>query len=127
MERIKSKLEKLEVQFLEMQKSIAQMKEMVSEEGKNEIDYSYVEKCAKSNRFITHNLANEEQELIYKYCCCLAAVADLTNVTEQKVKQYYHVFRVYHTCVEDYAYEVSPGRHDCSSGGSKCGLGNREA
>ena len=105
MERIKSKLEKLEVQFLEMQKSIAQMKEMVSEEGKNEVDYSYVEKCAKSNRFITHNLVGEEQEIIYKYCCCLAAVADLTNVMEQKVKQYYHVFRVYHTCVEDYAYE----------------------
>ena len=101
----KSKLEKLEIQFLEMQKSIDQMKELVSESEKSDVDYRYVEKCAKSNQFITHNIANEEEEIIYKYCCCLAAVAELTNVTEQKVKLYYHVFRIYHTCMEEDVYE----------------------
>lgn len=105
MERIKSKLEKLEIQFLDMQKSIEQMKELVSEGTKSDVDYSYIEKYAKSNKFITHNIANEEKEIIYKYCCCLAAVVELTNVIEQKVKQYYHVFRIYHTCMEEEVYE----------------------
>lgn len=105
MERIKSKLEKLEIQFLEMQKSIDQMKELVSESEKSDVDYSYVEKCAKSNQFITHNIANKEEEIIYKYCCCLASIIELNNVAEQKVKQYYHVFRIYHTCMEEDVYE----------------------
>lgn len=96
MENIQEEINLLEDQITELSKSLNRLKNCVTEK-KEEIDVASLEREAQNNKLVNHPMAGCDLELIYRYCVALAAIAELNEDVNTKIKQYYYVLRIYHT------------------------------
>ena len=96
MGNIQEEINLLEDQITEVSRSLNRLKNVVTEK-KEEIDVELLEREAQNNKLINHPIAGCDQEVIYRYCVALAAIAELNEDVNTKIKQYHYVLRIYHT------------------------------
>ena len=87
---------KLETQILDIENTIKEIKNSIIPE-KEVFDIDHLEKEASSNCFDYHIIQELDEEVAYKYAVYLSVIAEKTSDLSVRIKQYYHLLRVYHT------------------------------
>lgn len=87
---------KLETQILDIEDTVKEIKNSITPE-KEVFDIDHLEKEASSNCFDYHIIQELDEEVAYKYVVYLAMIAEKTSDLSVRIKQYYHLLRVYHS------------------------------
>ena len=97
MAKIKDEIIKLENQILELQNTVERLKvEEVVDTNDVKMDFFKLEKAATNNKLLAHPITECDAEVMYKYCVLLAMIVEQSEDVSVRIKQYYHVLRIYH-------------------------------
>lgn len=105
MNEVEKLVHTLDVQMTEMRKNLDMLQSMVVEKKERSINLKSLEEYAHNKKFTGHILHQYSQEEVYRYCCMLASAVLLSNDENKKSRQYFFLFRLYHTFFDQEIHE----------------------